>query len=50
MRVFPSRDVLATKLFVKEVLKHCDERLTFAVDSAPWLRGWRLYSQRTAFL
>jgi putative transposase len=37
MRVFPSRNVLATKLFVEEVLKHCDGTPTFAVDSAPWL-------------
>jgi putative transposase len=39
MRVFSSRNVLATKLFVVEVLKHCDGRPTFVVDSAPWLRG-----------
>jgi putative transposase len=39
MRVFPSRDVLATKLFVEEVLKCCDGTPTFAVDSAPWLTG-----------
>jgi putative transposase len=39
MRVFPSRNVLATKLFIEEVLKHCDGTPTFAVDSAPWLTG-----------
>ena len=39
MRVFPSRNVLATKLFMEEVLKHCDGTPTFAVDSAPWLTG-----------
>jgi putative transposase len=39
MRVFPSRNALATKLFVEEVLKHCDGRPTFTVDSAPWLTG-----------
>jgi putative transposase len=35
MRVFPSRNVLATKLFIEEILKHCDGAPTFAVDSAP---------------
>jgi len=39
MRVFPSRNVLATKLFIEEVLKRCDGTPTFAVDSAPWLTG-----------
>jgi transposase-like protein len=39
MRVFSSRNALATKLFVEDVLKHCDGRPTFVVDSAPWLRG-----------
>jgi putative transposase len=39
MRVFPSRNVLATKLFVEDVLKYCDGRSTFTVDSAPWLAG-----------
>ena len=37
MRVFPSRNVLATKLFIEEVLKHCDGTPTFTVDSATWL-------------
>jgi transposase-like protein len=27
MRVFPSRNVLATKLFIEEVLKYCNGRL-----------------------
>jgi transposase-like protein len=31
----PSRNVLATKLFVEEVLKYCDGTPTFTVDSAP---------------
>jgi putative transposase len=39
MRVFSSRNMLATKLFVEDVLKYCDGRPTFVVDSAPWLRG-----------
>jgi transposase-like protein len=30
---------LATKLFVEEVLKYCDGRPTFAMDSALWLRS-----------
>jgi transposase-like protein len=33
----PSRNVLATKLFVEGALKYCDGMPTFIVDSAPWL-------------
>jgi len=39
MRVFPSRNALATKLFVEDVLKYCYGKPTFIVDGAPWLRG-----------
>jgi putative transposase len=38
MRVFPSRNSLATKLFIEDVLKYCDGNPTFVVDRAPWLR------------
>jgi putative transposase len=38
MRAFPSRNVLATKLFMEDVLKYCNGRPTFVVDGAPWLR------------
>jgi putative transposase len=34
MRVFPSRNILAAKLFMEEVLKYCDGTPTFAADSA----------------
>jgi transposase-like protein len=34
-----ARNVLATKLFIEEVLKHCDGMPKFVVDSAPWLTG-----------
>jgi transposase-like protein len=39
MGVFSSRNVLATKLFIEDVLKHCEGRPTFTVGSAPWLTG-----------
>jgi putative transposase len=39
MRTFPSRNVLATKLFIEDALKYCDGMRTFVVDSAPWLRS-----------
>jgi transposase-like protein len=39
MRVFPSRNVLATKLFIEEVLKYCDGTPTFVVDSASTADG-----------
>jgi putative transposase len=38
MRVFPSRNSLATKPFIEEVLKYCEGNPTFVVDRAPWLR------------
>jgi putative transposase len=38
MRVFSSMNSLATKLFIKEVLKYCDGNPTFVVYRAPWLR------------
>jgi len=38
MRVFTSRNSLATKLSIEEVLKYCDGNPTFVVDRAPWLR------------
>jgi len=31
------RNVLVTKLFIGDVLKYCDGRPIFVVDSAPWL-------------
>jgi putative transposase len=39
MRAFSPRKALATKLFIEDVLKYCDGRPTFVVDSAPWLRS-----------
>ena len=39
MRVLPSRNALAAKLFMEDVLKYCDGEPTFVVDSAPWLAG-----------
>jgi putative transposase len=39
MRAIPSRNVLATKLFIEDVLKYCDGRPIFVVDSASWLRS-----------
>jgi putative transposase len=38
MRVYPSRNALAAEQFIREVLKYCDGKPTFIVDSAPWLR------------
>jgi transposase-like protein len=37
-RVYPSRNALAAEQFIREVLKYCDGKPTFIVDSAPWLR------------
>jgi putative transposase len=38
MKVYPSRNALAAEQFIREVLKYCDGKPTFIVDSAPWLR------------
>jgi transposase-like protein len=38
VRAFTSRNSLATKLFIEEVLEYCDGEPTFVVDRAPWLR------------
>jgi len=39
IRAFSFRNVLATKFFIEGVLKYCDGKPTFTVDSAPWLTG-----------
>ena len=38
MRVYPSRNALATEQFIREVLKYCEGKPTFIVDNAPWLK------------
>ena len=38
MRTFSTMNSLATKLFIKEVLKYCDGNPTFVVYRTPWLR------------
>jgi putative transposase len=38
MRVYPSRNALASEQFICEVLKYCDGKPTFIVDNAPWLK------------
>ncbi len=36
MRVYPTRNWLVTRSFIKEVLKYCENRPKFVVDRAPW--------------
>jgi|GEM_PF-3221817 len=36
MRVYPSRSLTATKLFVSDVLRCRNGKLMFTVDGAPW--------------
>ena len=38
MRVYPSRNMLAMELFIRDVLRCCDGRPNFTFDGAPWLR------------
>jgi transposase-like protein len=38
MRVYPSRNTLATEQFINDVLKYCEGKPTFIVDNAPWLK------------
>jgi putative transposase len=37
MRVYPSRNTLATEQFIRDVLKYCEGKPTFIIDNAPWL-------------
>jgi len=42
MRVYPSRNVLATRQFIRVVLNYCSGKPKFIVDNAPWLsRPWK---------
>ena len=38
MRVYPSRNLLATRQFIREVLNYCDGKPVFIIDNAPWLK------------
>ena len=38
MRVYPSRNLLATRQFIHEVLNYCDGKPVFIIDNAPWLK------------
>jgi len=37
MKVYPSRNMLATKLSIRDVLKYCYGKPSFAVDGTPWM-------------
>ena len=37
MKVYPTRNYLTAKSFIKEVLKYCKNMPKFIVDKAPWL-------------
>ncbi len=37
MKVYPTRNWLITRSFVKEVLKYCENESKFVIDKAPWL-------------
>ena len=37
MKVYPTRNWLVTKSFVKEVLRYCENVPKFVIDKAPWL-------------
>ncbi|WP_457549206.1 hypothetical protein [Archaeoglobus sp.] len=37
MRVYPIRNWLITRSFVKEVLEYCENKPKFVIDKAPWL-------------
>ena len=38
MRVYPTRNYLTAKSFIKEVLKYCENKPRFVIDKAPWLK------------
>ncbi len=37
MKVYPTRNWLVTRSFIKEVLKYCENKPKFVIDKAPWL-------------
>ncbi len=37
MKVYPTRNWLITRSFIKEVLKYCENKPKFVIDKAPWL-------------
>jgi len=37
MKVYPTRNWLITRSFVKEVLKYCENKPKFVIDRASWL-------------
>ena len=39
MRVYPSRNALATEQFINEVLKYCEGKPMFIVDNAPLIES-----------
>ena len=38
MKVYRSRNILASELFIREVLNYCEGNPRFVVDNAPWLK------------
>jgi len=38
MRVYPSRNALASGQFIREALEYCEGKPMFIVDNAPWLK------------
>jgi len=38
MRVYPTRNILASESFFEGVLKYCEGEPEFIVDNAPWLK------------
>ena len=37
MKVYSTRNILVSRLFIKEVLKYCEGNPKFIIDNAPWL-------------
>ena len=37
MKVYPTRNWLVTRSFIKEVPKYCENKPKFVIDKAPWL-------------
>ena len=38
MKVYHSRNTLASELFIREILNYCEGKPKFIVDNAPWLK------------
>ena len=47
MKVYPMRNWLVTRSFIKEVLKYCENKPKFIIDKTPWLIKALIWNSNT---